>query len=423
MPPLTKTLVVGTTPDYIAWLRRESPGTALFLTDRGVWHRARESHPPDREEILCDLSDTALVETALSRHLNRENMALDGIACFDCESMGLAAVLAFRYGLSYPSSSVVANCRDKHRSKTLWRRHGLVVPVCQQVRTEGEAAAFFRSLGAPCVLKPASGSGSELIFSCRTEQGCAERFREIRNGLNERRSMPMYRNGCNETPVILAEELIEGPEFSCDFLVVQDRVELLRLTAKIIDVAAPFGTTLAYVLPAHFPPEINRRGFEQILLESAHALGITRSVCMLDFMVRGKDIFLIEMAPRPGGDCLPFLLKTVCNFDMLKLNLDFACNRPHLPVRPPESGPYLGLRFHARKSGRLNRIDTTRLAEDPRVMDIQLIRFPGDDILLPPENYDNWVLGHAVVRPYEAQTLADQCRELADLLLVEIGES
>ena len=143
---------------------------------------------------------------------------------------------------------------------------------------------------------------------------------------------------------------------------------------------------------------------------------------MLDFMVRGEDILLLEIAPRPGGDCLPFLLKTVCHFDILKLNLDFARKRPHPPIRLPASGSYLGLRFHARKSGRLNRIDTDQLAGDPRVMDIQLIRFPGDDILLPPESYDNWVLGHAVVRPYEEQGLADQCRELTDLLLVEIGE-
>ncbi len=422
MSRLTKTLVVGATPDYIAWIQRESSGSALFLTDTEVWRHARESRPPGCEEVLCDLSDVGRVEAVLLRHLHRENLSLDGIACFDCESMGLAAVLAYRYGLPYPSSEAVANCRDKHRSKILWRRHGLAVPRCKQVASESEAVAFFRSIDGPCVLKPASGSGSELIFSCRTEQGCAERFRDIRNGLNDRRSMPMYRNGSSEAPLILAEELIEGREFSCDFIVAADRIEILRLTGKIIDSTAPFGTTRAYVLPAHLPTQINRQRLEETLLESARAVGITRAVCMLDFMVRGEDILLLEIAPRPGGDCLPFLLKTVCHFDILKLNLDFARKRSHPPILPPASGPYLGLRFHARKSGRLNRIDTTRLAGDPRVMDIQLIRFPGDDILLPPENYDSWVLGHAVVRPYEEQGLADQCRELTDLLLVEIGE-
>ena len=88
MSRLTKTLVVGTTPDYIAWIQRESPGSALFLTDPEVWRHARKSRPPGCEEVLCDLSDAALVEAALSRHLNRENTALDGIACFDCDPWG-----------------------------------------------------------------------------------------------------------------------------------------------------------------------------------------------------------------------------------------------------------------------------------------------------------------------------------------------
>ena len=395
---------------------------ALFLTDPEVRRHSRESRPPGWEEILCDLSDIDQVEAALSRHLRRETLTLDGIACFDCESMGLAAVLASRHGLSYPSSEVVANCRDKHRSKTLWLRNGLAVPRCKQIRSEGEAVAFFRSLDGSCVLKPVSGSGSELIFSCHTERVCTEHFRDIQNGLNVRRSSRMYRTGPNAAPAILAEELVEGPEFSCDFIVEDDRLDILRLTGKVIDAAAPFGTARAYVLPADLPPQIDRRCFERTLLESARAVGITRALCMLDFMVRGDEILLMEIAPRPGGDCIPFLLKTAWNLDILKLNLNFARKLPHPPIRPPMPGPYLGLRFHARKSGTLRRIDASRLARDPRVVNIHLIRKPGDDIRMPPENYDNWVLGHAVVRPFKEPGPADQCRDLTNLLLVEIGE-
>ncbi|MCX5908762.1 MAG: biotin carboxylase, partial [Deltaproteobacteria bacterium] len=51
------TLVVGTTPDYIEWIRKITPDRGLFLTDPILRRRAKEPSPEAKEEILCDLAD------------------------------------------------------------------------------------------------------------------------------------------------------------------------------------------------------------------------------------------------------------------------------------------------------------------------------------------------------------------------------
>ncbi|MBI9091692.1 MAG: hypothetical protein JEZ12_20985 [Desulfobacterium sp.] len=44
---------------------------------------------------------------------------------------------------------------------------------------------------------------------------------------------------------------------------------------------------------------------------------------MVDFIIRNHQPVLIEMPPRPGGDCLPFLLLEAVDLDIIRLALDF----------------------------------------------------------------------------------------------------
>ena len=213
-----RVLVVGTTPDYIDWIRNSSPGEALFLTDPLVRGGAQEPCPAPAEEILCNLSNDDQVRQSLQHHLHIYGLQLDGVACFDCESMELAAVLAREYTLSYPSVRAVKNCRDKYLAKLLWQKQNLHTPRVKQLESAIEAAEFFRELGNACVLKPLSGSGSELIFCCKDARSCEKCFRDIQQGLQQRRGNRLYNSFFLDEPVILAEALVDGDEYSCDFL-------------------------------------------------------------------------------------------------------------------------------------------------------------------------------------------------------------
>ena len=421
MPSDARALVVGTTADYIHWIRCACPGEALFLTDPLERRNAAEPTPLPFEEVCCDLTDYASAQRALEHQLRRYALAVEGVACFDCESMELAAVLARNLALPYVSVETVHNCRDKLRAKSLWRRHRLTTPDAAAVRRADEAVRFFEMAGGPVVLKPVRGSGSELVFKCDDAATCVRSFNLIQQGLDRHHGHRMYVSPLLRESGIMAEKVAVGDEFSCDFTVEKGRVGLIRLAQKIKAPGRPFGTATGYLLPARLPEQLAAGAFARTLLQSATALGIDRAVCMLDFIVHQDHMHLLELAPRPGGDCLPFLIKHGYGVDMLKLLLDFCRRRPLPSGMPLDGKPLVGLRVHARQGGILKRVDTRSLERDARVQQISLIRGRGHRITMPPADYASWLLGHIVFAPDASTAVEVQCNNLLDTIGMEVA--
>ncbi|MBU0675709.1 MAG: ATP-grasp domain-containing protein [Proteobacteria bacterium] len=416
MPDNPKVLVVGTTTDYIDWLRRAAPGRALYLTAPSIREKAQEPKPTPDEELLGDLTDPEGIFIALDRHLREYHITLVGVACFDCESLDLAAVLATRHNLPFPTRESIGLCRDKLLSKQTWQKSGVRSPRTRLVRSAPEAAEFFAGIAAPCVLKPVAGSGSELVFRCDTAEACASSYQLIRQGLRARHGRELYRNHDG----IAAEEFIHGEEFSCDFIVLPDRVEILRLTRKLHAAPstpeAPFGTIMGYALLLDAPTSFSVETLRTILGQGASALGCTGLICMVDFLVDPQGISLLEMTPRPGGDCLPQLIREACDIDILVLTLELAAGQP-LPPRN-RGREKIGLRLHSRRAGRITAIDATAISNDPRVSEVNLIKSVDSVVTMPPADYDSWYLGHAIFTPAPDINLEHQCRDLRAQLTV-----
>jgi biotin carboxylase len=419
-----RTLVVGTTPDYIEWIRRMAPDKSVFLTDPVIRQGAKEPTPEGREEILCDLADYRLAGTRLEEHLEHWGLALDGIACFDCESMELAAVLAERYAQSYPSRAAIVLCRDKYVSKLKWRENGINCPKTRRVDSPGEAACFQAELDAPVVLKPLTGSGSEHVRLCQSSEECRANYKLILWALQNKRSHRLYRSSEPAHALIVAEEFIDGEEYSCDFMIDNQQIGLIRLTKKIRATNRPFGTIHGYILSPALPEKIGEEAFLETLRKSARSLHIDRGICMLDFMVRNQEMVLLELAPRPGGDCLPQLLKKACGLDILSLTLDFARREQprwafHLHSVAPE---FMGIRIIAKKGGSLRKIDIKAIEDDPSVLEIGLSKKPGHLVVMPPEDYDSWILGYVIARLEPRQDPRDQLIKLDGKINIVMGE-
>jgi biotin carboxylase len=141
---------------------------------------------------------------------------------------------------------------------------------------------------------------------------------------------------------------------------------------------------------------------------------------MVDFIVSGETIQLIELTPRPGGDCLPYLLKTSTGMDILKLSLDFAQQLPLTLTRYDTVSPHVGIRLHADKSGTLKGIETRHLLADTRVKHLLLTKKPGQQITLPPDDYDSWCLGHVIVEPSNGKYPESQALSIARTIDIRI---
>jgi len=220
--------------------------------------------------------------------------------------------------------------------------------------------------------------------------------------------------------IFAVEEFIEGAEFSCDYILDGDCVEIVRIARKVPARGLPIGTILAYLLPAELPPPIEIEDFRRQLRDAARAVGLERAICMLDFFVRDGEAVLIEIAPRPGGDCLPFLLRRSCGLDILGAALDFAERRPVSIPAPERWRRLVGVRLFASRPGVIREISTASIREDRRALECYLKRGPGHRVILPPENYDSRILGHVIFEPNDFDAIESECLEIASKLRVEM---
>ena len=174
-----RVLVVGTTPDYIAYIDEHYRDRALFVTDVSHRRGGSEVVPDAASEIVCVLSETEKVISGLREHLRHYRQTLTGVTCYDCEWLELASVLALEAGLSYSSRQSIQLSRNKYLTKQRWSEAGVRCPHMRLIKHSSEAVQFFEQLGGtPIVLKPLSGSGSELTFQCRDEYDIVHSFHQ-----------------------------------------------------------------------------------------------------------------------------------------------------------------------------------------------------------------------------------------------------
>ncbi|SLM31006.1 conserved hypothetical protein [Desulfamplus magnetovallimortis] len=403
-----KTIVVGTTSDYIDLLRRKLPSKLFFVTSPDIRKKAREAAPEKSEELLCDLSSHDAVNAMIEHHILQYGLTLNGIACFDCESMLLASYVATHFALKYPSPEAILACRDKSLTRRMWHSREIATPESLCITSEEQAKHFFEKNLMPCVLKPLDGSGSERVFRCNTAMECQTAYNTI----------------CSfqKKPEVLIEMFVEGTEYSCDVIIEKNCSYPIRFTRKIHAPMPVFGTIMAYELVEFPRGNISQKSFMSMLVKAAHALGISNGICMIDFIVTENGVSLLEMTPRPGGDCLPWLIKKGMNLDILSMNIDVA-SQPEFHFHAPSGFTSLvGLKIHAHGDGKLKYIDSSRLMEDPRVREVYIKQKPGHLIKLPPEDYDSWNLGHIIFKPSKFISCEAQCMQLLSLLDIEIEE-
>ncbi|MEW5993306.1 MAG: ATP-grasp domain-containing protein [Candidatus Zixiibacteriota bacterium] len=423
-----RVLVVGTTPDYIAYIHECYPARALFLTDRSQPVGLAEPTPDEASEIVCNLLDADGVLGALHEHLDLRRQRLSGIACYDCEWLTLAAELAVHFGLPYSSVESVRLSRDKYLTKKTWAEHGVRCPRVALVHSAGQALRLSERFGGPVVLKPLPGSGSELTFRCHDVYDLAAAYRALTDGLAHRRESPLYRLSPEVSgkpvlgPSVLAEEFVEGREYSADFIIDGDNLVLIRVAKKLRSDALPFGTTMAYVVPARLPGWMNNDALTGTLREAAHALGLTHAICMVDFIISKGETVLLELTPRIGGDCLPPLIRKSCGLDTIGLALDFAEGRDTKIPSLRRWTELVGMRLFSQRSGLLASVSCENLSDDSRIREIFIKRMPGHEIITPPDDYDSWVLGHVVFEPEPGASLRKQCNEISEKISINVEQ-
>jgi biotin carboxylase len=425
-------LIVGTTPDYVVKLYERYSKSLLFLTDRRFQEDPLLQKLPPSSLIFASLENSEEACRSTHEFLRTRLTPLDGIACFDCDSLLLASRLGSELGLRFPPREAIARSRNKFETKKTWTGSGVASPIASLASSLPETITFFRSHGENMVLKPVAGSGSELLFHCKDEPDVRKAVTILEEELPKRKGNPLFRpfpNSAGDSFIDpcacwVAEEFISGPEFSCDFVLQDEEVFFIRETGKIKAADKPFGSVLAYTFPPRYPAGFQKRILKEVLKKATNSLGFDWGYFMVDYILHQGTPILIEMTPRPGGDSIPELVSAATGVDTLALYLDFVQGRFQEPKEfplPPES--FASLNFFAPREGRIKVLDGGKVQTCPHVKKLFFKKKAGDRVILPPKDYDNRLLGYCIIEAKPGLDLVVETRRLEQVLEVRIEEN
>jgi len=266
--------------------------------------------PSNPGHVLADKSyfiDTTDRERILALARN-EKVAGVISPCTDV-AVTTGAFVAQHLGLSAPPLDAAEIVCDKLIFRQFLKSKGFPVPPFFVL--PGAPRLNGSSFGKrPWIIKPTRSSGSKgafIVGSLQDLEACLPETLEF---------------SANGRAVL--EEFIEGFQGTCEGILNDGKVVLACLLDRQT-AAAPYVATSGHRVPTSLPVETQRL-IITALQDLWQLLGVTEAVFDCDFVVSGKQVFILEMSPRLGGNCIASLILKSSGFDFVEYAIRLVCN-------------------------------------------------------------------------------------------------
>ncbi|WP_433389317.1 ATP-grasp domain-containing protein [Micromonospora sp. KLBMP9576] len=312
-------------------------------------------------------------------------------------SVAVAAALAQRLGISGPAPEQVRLTTDK----VLFRRRLAAsrLPVVEQrvCADEADLLNAAAALGMPFIVKPRSGVGSEGVHLLTD-------LDHVQHGA----SRLDYGTG------LVAEEFVEGPEFSVESISREGRHEILGVTRKSTTGAPGFVET-AHVHPAPGGPHKELREAAADVLD---AIGMRTGLAHTEFILGTDGPRVIESHARPGGDRITDLFRLATGRDMF---LEVVAAHLGIAVEPARHfGRYAAIKFLEVPPGKIETITgLAEIAEQEWVHEVSFDLAVGDTV--PPVVSSSTRPGFVVITGDTPADIDERFRQVEALVTVTVA--
>ncbi|MER5497017.1 MULTISPECIES: ATP-grasp domain-containing protein [unclassified Streptomyces] len=298
-------------------------GDEFTLLTRDLHHYLRSApegtaHPllSARHVLTAETNDT----DALLPFVERAHAALrfDGVITSCDYYLPTAARIAGRLGLPGPAPEAVENACRKDATRRVLAGAGLPGPRFAVCEDWTQAAAAARDIGYPLVLKPVDLCAGMFVRRVDDEAALARAHRALA-------AFPVNARGQRRDPVVLLEELLEGPEVSVETVSYDGTVEVVGVTDKSVGGAPAFIET-GHMFPAALDPADTAAAGETAC-RALRALGLDGVVAHTELKLTADGPRLIEVNPRPAGNRITELVRHVTGIDLAGACVDVALGR------------------------------------------------------------------------------------------------
>jgi biotin carboxylase len=335
-----------------------------------------------------------------------ERERLDGLiaACTDV-AVPTAARVGERFGLPAPPVAATDVLCSKLGFRDFLAAHDLPRPAHHRITEQGLPADVFGRHPA-WIIKPDRASGSKGVAIVRRRDELAHRFAE---------AAAFSANG-----EVVLEQFIDGVQGTCEGIVFDGRVQF-HLVLDRQTAAPPYVATMGQCAPSRLSDGQTRRLVT--LIDTVFArLAITHCVFDADFVCTGDEVFLIELAPRLGGNSISALVRAAYpGFDLVEYAVRLACGDPvpALPTRPANAAAVRILGSHVAGTLRYDPASVEALRREPWVSRLELDVPSGAAVRAFTSGRDR--LGEAVIVAPERDELDARLGELDRRLALQVS--
>ena len=223
-----------------------------------------------------------------------------GILALGDRPVVAAAYAARGLGLTGNHPASVEACRNKLRTREIFREAGLRVPWFRRMPLDPAPEPALLGISYPCVLKPISLSASQGVVRANNREefrAAAERIRRLLN------SPEIQATREANLDHFIVEGYIPGSEVAVEGLLTGGELRVLAIFDKPDPLEGPYFEETIYVTPSRLSRS-QQLAIEHCAQNSARALGLTHGPIHAEFRINEEGVWPIEVAPRPiGGLC------------------------------------------------------------------------------------------------------------------------
>ncbi len=233
----------------------------------------------------------------------------------------MMARIAKKYGMNFFSEETAIISTDKFQMKERFLANGL---PCAKGRLITQIPDDFN---CPIVIKPRDNSGSRGVIFCDNRKDANQILEETKK--------------FTRLETVLAEEVVEGKEYSIESLHYNGITKVLQITEKIVT-PLPYYIELGHVQPADISDDI-RAKIEEMVHNASQIFNFNNCGSHNEVKINNGKITFIEVSPRIGGDFISstlVLLSTGINMERALIEVVLGIEPTFEEPKPAASGVF-----------------------------------------------------------------------------------
>lgn len=302
-----------------------------------------------------------------------QNEQIDGILAYASDPAApTAAYVAEKMklpGNPYESVEILCN-KDKFRE--FLANNGFCTPKARGYTNLQEAMNDIKGglFTFPIIIKPVDSSGSKGVSCCTSLEDLAEKLQY---------AMSFSRGG-----KIIVEEYVEkyGYQIAGDGLSINGKLVFRyfandHFNANCVNPFVPISASFPYNMPDIVQNKIHREIQRLITL-------LNMNTCTYNFDMRiDKDynIYLMEVAPRDGGNYIPQIIRYATGVDLIEYSVRAAMGETVVePKAKTDRGFWAYFAVHSLEDGILEKIDITPKIAERCIVENHILTSPGQSV-------------------------------------------